>query len=195
MLQVRRQALRHEVMSPTSLQDVLIWGWAWGLLIYSLDTSWEKGAYPQVCIRNSTFMWFQESAQVRGAGSSLILPTSPCSLATQASCSLGAPGSISAQFSEISPLILAACSASLAHPVGQIFSSGTVSFFFNIFSRSLLNLLQYSFWCVVWFFGYAACGILFGNEDLTTRLPGEPLGQFLLLFIPFFLPSIVSFSF
>ena len=55
-----------------------------------------------------------------------------------------------------------------------------VNFFFScgIFFKSLLNLLQYCFCFMCWFFGHEACGILApwpGNELAPPALEGEVL--------------------
>ena len=64
--------------------------------------------------------------------------------------------------------------------------------FFLFFLKSLLNLLQYCFCFVFWFFGHQACGILaprpgikpaspaLEGEVLNTGLPGKSPGSFFL---------------
>ena len=59
--------------------------------------------------------------------------------------------------------------------------------FFNVFIFEVLNLLQYWFYFMFWFFGHKSCGILapwpgikpvppaFEGEVLTTRPPQEVL--------------------
>ena len=64
-------------------------------------------------------------------------------------------------------------------------SVSAITFFFNFFLKSLLNLLQYCFCFMSWFFGHETCGILaprpgieptppaLEGEVLTTGLPGK----------------------